>query len=224
VTRAGRWVDFRNDYKTMDLSYMESVLWAFKQLWDKGLVYEGVRVLPYSWAAETPLSNFETRLDDATRERQDPAITVRFEVLEPTADGPTEIWAWTTTPWTLPANLALAVGPAIDYALVRLGERRVLVAEALRERFAKELAGGEPIAVRAGAAFVGLRYRPLFPFFADAPGACRVLGAEFVATEEGTGVVHLAPGFGEDDLAVSAANGIPTVVPVDDTGRFTDAV
>src|SRR5690606_28734860 len=144
--------------------------------------------------------------------------------LEPTADGPTEIWAWTTTPWTLPSNLALAVGPAIDYALVRLGERRVLVAEALRERFAKELAGGEPIAVRAGAAFVGLRYRPLFPFFADTPGAFRVLGAEFVATEEGTGVVHLAPGFGEDDLAVSAANGIPTVGPVDDTGRFTDAV
>src|SRR5690606_33599245 len=175
VTRAGRWVDFRNDYKTMDLSYMESVIWAFKQLWNKGLIYEGVRVLPYSWAAETPLSNFETRLDDATRERQDPAITVRFEVLEPAADGPTEIWAWTTTPWTLPSNLALAVGPAIDYALVRLGDRRILLAEALRERFAKELAGGEPIAVRKGAAFVGLRYRPLFPFFAYTSGAFRVL-------------------------------------------------
>jgi len=224
VTRAGRWVDFQHDYKTMDLSYMESVIWAFKQLWSKGLVYEGERVLPYSWAAETPLSNFETRLDDATRERQDPAITVRFEVREPAADGPTEIWAWTTTPWTLPSNLALAVGPAIDYALLRLGERRILVAEALRERFAKELEGAEPIATRPGAAFAGLRYRPLFPFFADTPNAFVVIAADFVATEEGTGVVHLAPGFGEDDLAVCQAHGIPTVVPVDDTGRFTPAV
>jgi isoleucyl-tRNA synthetase len=224
VTRAGRWVDFRNAYRTMDLSYMESVIWAFRRLWDKGLVYEGVRVLPYSWAAETPLSNFETRLDDATRERQDPAVTVRFEVEEPAADGPTEIWAWTTTPWTLPSNLALAVGPEIDYAIVRLGGRRILVAEALRERFAKELEGGEPLAVRRGAAFVGLRYRPLFPYFADTAGAFRVLGADFVATEEGTGIVHLAPGFGEDDLAVCQAHDIPIVVPVDDTGRFTAQV
>jgi len=224
VTRAGRWVDFRNDYKTMDLSYMESVIWAFKQLWSKGLVYEGERVLPYSWAAETPLSNFETRLDDATRERQDPAITVRFAVRDPEASGPTEIWAWTTTPWTLPSNLALAVGPDVDYAVLRQGERRILIAEALRERFARELAGAEPIASRKGAAFVGLRYRPLFPFFADTPHAFVVLGAAFVATEEGTGVVHLAPGFGEDDLAVCQEHGIPTVVPVDDTGRFTAAV
>lgn len=224
VTRAGRWVDFRNDYKTMDLSYMESVIWAFQQLWSKGLVYQGVRVLPYSWAAETPLSNFETRLDDATRERQDPAITVRFEVVDPASDGPTEIWAWTTTPWTLPSNLALAVGPEVEYALVALGERRVLVAEASRERFARELEGAERLMLRRGAVFVGLRYRPLFPYFAETPGAFRVLGADFVATEEGTGVVHLAPGFGEDDLAVCQAHGIPIVVPVDDTGRFTDAV
>ena len=111
VTRQARWVDFTNDYKTMDLSYMESVIWAFKQLWDKGLVYEAERVLPYSWAAETPLSNFETRLDDSYRERQDPALTVRFQIENPTAEQPTELWAWTTTPWTLPSNLALAVGP-----------------------------------------------------------------------------------------------------------------
>jgi isoleucyl-tRNA synthetase len=224
VTRQARWVDFANDYKTMDLSYMESVMWAFKRLWEKGLVYEGERVLAYSWAAETPLSNFETRLDDATRERQDPAITVRFHVLEPSGDGPTEIWAWTTTPWTLPSNLALAVGPDVEYALLRLGERRVLLAEALRERFARELEGAELLGTRRGGAFVGLRYRPLFPFFAETAGAFRVLGAGFVATEEGTGIVHLAPGFGEEDLEVCQANGIPTVVPVDDTGRFTHAV
>jgi len=224
VTRQARWVDFQNDYKTMDLSYMESVVWGFKQLWDKGLVYEGERVLPYSYGAETPLSNFETRLDDATRERQDPAITLRFQVESPSADQPTELWAWTTTPWTLPSNLALAVGPAIDYAILRLGKRRVLVAEAARERFARELEGAEPIATRKGAAFAGLRYRPLFPFFADTPGAFRVIAADFVATEEGTGIVHMAPGHGEDDLRVCRDAGIPVVMEVDDTGRFTHRV
>ncbi|RIL06276.1 MAG: isoleucine--tRNA ligase [Proteobacteria bacterium] len=224
VTRQARWVDFTNDYKTMDLSYMESVIWAFQQLWNKGLVYEAERVLPYSWAAETPLSNFETRLDDSYRERQDPAVTIRFAVEQPTSEQPTEIWAWTTTPWTLPSNLALAVGPEIDYAILRHGERRILVAEAARERFAKELAGAELVATRKGAAFAGLRYRPLFPFFASTPGAFRVLTAAFVATDEGTGIVHVAPGFGEDDLEVGRAAGLPVVCPVDDTGRFTREV
>ena len=123
VTRQARWVDFNDDYKTMDLTYMESVIWAFKQLWDKGLIYEAYRVMPYSWGAETPLSNFEIRLDDATRPRQDPALTVAFSVEATSGEaadlpeglvGPdgTEIWAWTTTPWTLPSNLALAVGPS----------------------------------------------------------------------------------------------------------------
>jgi isoleucyl-tRNA synthetase len=224
VTRQARWVDFENAYRTMDLSYMESVLWAFAQLWKKGLVYEAERVLPYSWGAETPLSNFETRLDDATRERQDPAITVRFAVESPGADQPTEIWAWTTTPWTLPANLALAVGPGIDYTLLRAGERRILVGEAARERFARELDGAEVIGSRKGAAFVGLRYRPLFPFFAEVPNAFRVLAADFVSTEDGTGIVHIAPGFGEEDLEVGRAAALPAPAPVDDTGRFTGAV
>jgi len=230
VTRQARWVDFRNDYKTMDLSYMESVLWAFKQLWDKGLIYEAERVLPYSWAAETPLSNFETRLDDSYRERQDPAVTIRFQVEAPTSEQPTEFWAWTTTPWTLPSNLALAVGPEIDYVLLRLapsggmGERRVLIAEAARERFARELEGATTLATRKGAAWGGLPYRPLFPFFANTENAFRVLAANFVATDEGTGVVHLAPGFGEDDLEICRAVGIPVVCPIDDTGRFTHEV
>ena len=133
VTRQARWVDFENDYKTMDATYMESVIWAFKQLWDKGLIYEAYRVMPYSWGAETPLSNFEIRLDDATRPRQDPALTVAFTLRASSgeaadlpdalvgADG-TEIWAWTTTPWTLPSNLALAVGPDVDYVVVQLDE------------------------------------------------------------------------------------------------------
>ena len=124
VTRQARWVDFENDYKTMDLSFMESVLWAFKRLYDKGLVYEGFRVLPYCWECETPLSNFETRQDDSYRDRTDPAVTVRFD-LEPVDDGPellrgpVGLLAWTTTPWTLPSNLALAVGPELAYAVLR---------------------------------------------------------------------------------------------------------
>jgi len=224
VTRQARWVDFANDYKTMDLSYMESVMWAFKRLWDKGLVYEGERVLPYSWAAETPLSNFETRLDDAYRERQDPAITVRLEVCEPAAGGPTELWIWTTTPWTLPSNLAVAAGPDIEYAVLRTGERRVLVAAAAIERYPEELGGADRIATVRGAALAGLSYRPLFPFFASTPGAFRVLVDDYVTTEEGTGLVHIAPGFGEDDLRVSTAAGIPVICPVDDRGRFSEAV
>ena len=122
VERQGRWVDFENDYKTMNLSFMESVIWGFKQLFDKGLVYEGHRVVPYSWAVQTPLSNFETRLDDSYRERQDPALTVGF--LLKGEETPTRLLAWTTTPWTLPSNLALAVGPEIDYAIYEKdGER-----------------------------------------------------------------------------------------------------
>lgn len=132
VTRQARWVDFDNDYKTMDLSYMESIIWAFKELYKKGLMYEGVRVLPYSWAAETPVSNFETRMDNSYREREDPAVTVMF-TLKPEAgdDKPVKMLAWTTTPWTLPSNLALAVGPDIDYALYEEDGIRYVIAEAL---------------------------------------------------------------------------------------------
>jgi isoleucyl-tRNA synthetase len=224
VTRAGRWVDFQHDYKTMDLSYMESVLWAFERLWQRGLLYEGTRVLPYSWAAQTPVSNFETRLDDSYRERQDPAITVRF-ALEPEGDPkPTELWAWTTTPWTLPSNLALAVGPELEYAVFDLGDRRVILGAACAEKYAKELAGAERAGTALGRELVGRRYRPLFPFFASTSGAFRVLAGTFVDVAEGTGVVHMAPGFGEDDLELCRSVGIPVVVPVDDEGRFTGEV
>jgi isoleucyl-tRNA synthetase len=225
IRRAGRWVDFENDYKTMDASYMESVIWAFKQLWDKGLIYEGVRVLPYSWAAQTPVSNFETRMDNATREKQDPAITVRF-VLRPVSGEvvPTELWAWTTTPWTLPSNLALAVGPELEYAMFAKDARRVVLGAACAAKYEKELAGFERVATLKGAALAGRAYEPLFSFFASQPNAFRVLAAEFVDVAEGTGVVHMAPGFGEDDLSVCAAHGIGVVVPVDDAGKFTSAV
>jgi isoleucyl-tRNA synthetase len=224
VTRAGRWVDFQNDYKTMDLSYMESVLWAVKRLHEKGWLYEGTRVLPYSWAAQTPVSNFETRMDDSYRERQDPAITVRF-ALEPAGDAaPTELWAWTTTPWTLPSNLALAVGPELEYAVYALDGRRVILGAECAAKYEKELDGAERVGTVAGQELVGRRYRPLFPFFAGTEKAFRVLSADFVDVAEGSGVVHMAPGFGEDDLALCSTEGIPTVVPVDDEGRFTSEV
>ena len=228
VTRQARWVDFEHDYKTMDRDYMESVMWAFKQLWDRGLVYEAFRVMPYSWGAETPLSNFEIRLDDATRPRQDPAVTVAFD-LEP-ADGdpgPLRLLAWTTTPWTLPSNLALAVGPDVAYSMHRDadGAVHVLGTEAV-ERYAVQLEGTEPVGTLTGADLVGRTYTPLFPYFSDRTDAFRVLGADFVDAAEGTGAVHMAPGFGEDDQVTCEANGIPIgrVVPVDDHGCFTDEV
>lgn len=228
VTRQARWVDFQNDYKTMDLDYMESVMWAFKTLWDKGLVYEAYRVMPYSWGAETPLSNFEIRLDDATRPRQDPAITVAFDLSPADGDpGPLRILAWTTTPWTLPSNLALAVGPDIDYAVVATDDGHVVLGADAVDKYGSQLGeDAEVVATMKGADLVGRTYTPLLPYFDDRGDAFRVLGAEFVDTSEGTGVVHMAPGFGEDDQTVCEANGIQIgrAVPVDDQGRFTDDV
>ncbi len=209
VTRQARWVDFTDDYKTMDLSYMESVMWAFKELWDKGLVYEGEKVLPWCWECETSLSNFETRADDAYRPRQDPAVTVLFS-LDADADGrspaaisgPLRVIAWTTTPWTLPSNLALAVGPDVEYAVYELLGEPTVIAAARAGAYPELLGDAEPLARFPGSALVGRTYRPLFPFFADHAGAFRVLAGDFVATDEGTGVVHIAPGFGEEDFDV----------------------
>ncbi len=225
VGRMARWVDFDNDYKTMDLDYMESVIWAFKQLYDKGLVYEADRVLPYSWSAETPLSNFEIRLDDATRPRQDPAITVSF-TLEPIDGdpGPLHILAWTTTPWTLPSNLALAVGAEIDYAILEEDGEHYIVADAAREKYEAQLDGTTLVQTVKGSDLVGREYEPLLPYFDHVEAAFRVLEGDFVDTTEGTGVVHIAPGFGEDDQRIGEENGIGVVVPVDESGRFTDDV
>lgn len=219
VNRQARWVDFSNDYKTLDLSYMESVMWAFKTLWDKGLVYEGFRVLPYSWALETPLSNTETRMDDAYKQVQDPALTVAFAL----GDGES-VLAWTTTPWTLPSNLALAVAPDVEYAKVRRDAVTYYLASARLEHYARELEGFDVVGTVAGRELVGRHYEPLFPYFADHPNAFVIVSGDFVTTDDGTGVVHMAPGFGEDDQRVCADNGIDLVVPVDSRGRFTAEV
>ncbi|MGI8792151.1 MAG: isoleucine--tRNA ligase [Acidimicrobiales bacterium] len=219
VLRQARWVDMANDYKTLDVSYMESVMWAIKQLWDKGLLYEGHRVLPYCWECETPLSNFETRMDDAYRDRQDPAVTVAFEL-----ENGRRLLVWTTTPWTLPSNLALAVGPDIDYAIFAEDGVEYLIGDATAAKYEPQLSKATRTGTVKGAELVGLTYRPLFDYFADHPNAFRVLAGDFVSTDEGTGTVHIAPGFGEDDQLLAEANDIELVAPVDEQGRFTSEV
>lgn len=221
VTRQARWVDFDNDYKTLDLSYMESVMWAFKTLHDKGLIYEGFRVLAYCWRCETPLSNTETRMDDTYKDRQDPAITVGFEL-----DTGERILAWTTTPWTLPSNLALAVGPDIDYVVAEQGGQRYIIAEALLANYEAELGEAEIVERLKGSDLVGRRYAPLFDYFADVElhgteQAFQVIAADFVTVEDGTGIVHMAPGFGEDDQIACNEVGIPTLCPMDEHGQYT---
>ena len=251
VTRQARWVDFDNDYKTLNVEYMESVLWAFKQLHEKGLTYNGYRVLPYCWKDETPLSNHELRMDDDVyKNRQDQTVTVTF----PIRAGESEVskalagvqaLAWTTTPWTLPTNLALAVGPEISYAVVPAGPNGIkaaspeapvagsfLLAADLLGSYAKDLGYDDGAAAAAavtdtytGAQLEGLEYQPLWDDFADAEkygtqNAWRILVADYVTTTDGTGIVHQAPAYGEDDQKVCEDAGIPVVLSVDEGAKF----
>ncbi|WP_298713422.1 isoleucine--tRNA ligase [Micrococcus sp. 2A] len=267
VTRQARWVDFENDYKTLTPDFMESVIWAFSQLHEKGLTYRGFRVLPYCWNDETPLSNHELRMDDDVYQmRQDPSVTVSFPVTglpEDAAlipDGGADadlaerllgvhVLAWTTTPWTLPTNAALAVGPEIAYAVVPAGPEgasvdaeRFLLALDRVPAHAKELGYADAEAARAavvetipGARLGGLRYAPLFTDVFDAhrgetftangreltlDAAHRILVDDYVSTDDGTGVVHQAPAYGEDDQRVCEANGIPVLLSVDSGAKF----
>ena len=224
VNRQARWVDFKNDYKTMDISYMESVIWAFKELWKKGLIYEKDRVMPYSWKAETPISNFETRLDNSYREREDPAVTVKFRLDEETKFTNTSILIWTTTPWTLPSNLAVAVNSELDYVLINNQSEKLIIGEFALSKYDNELSDYRVEEKIKGSDLVGLKYCPVFNYFAKQPNAFKVLSAEFVNTEEGTGIVHMAPGFGEDDQAICEDNDIKTVCPVDSRGQFTSEI
>lgn len=228
VTRQARWVDFDNDYRTMNPEFMESVIWAFKQLHDKGLVYEGFRVLPYCWQDETPLSNHELRMDDDVYQmRQDPAVTVGYDV---TTDGDfkgVKVLVWTTTPWTLPSNLAVMVGEDIDYVVVSSdgptgSTERYLIAEARLASYARELGDEPEVTWRGtGADLVGLEYAPPFSYYAGHERAFRLVPAEFVTTTDGTGLVHTAGAFGEDDKVVTDREGIEAVMPVGKDGRFT---
>lgn len=224
VTRQARWVAFDNDYKTMDLPYMESIIWAFKELYKKGLMYEGVRILPYSWAAETPVSNFETRMDNCYREREDPSVTIMFTLKTNEGEKPTKVLAWTTTPWTLPSNLALCVRDDIDYDVYEEDGTRYILASALAGKYKRELANAQKIETIKGADLVGRKYEPLFDYFKDTPNAFQIIHADYVSTEDGTGIVHIAPAFGEDDMNACQPYGIPVICPVDSKGCFTKAV
>ena len=219
--RIGRWVDFNHDYKTMDISFMESVIHNFKELYDKGLVYEDYRVLPYSWAAETPLSNFEVNL--GYQDKTDNAITVMFKL-----DNGLNMLVWTTTPWTLPSNLMLAVGNDIDYAVMEENGQKYVLAQALLGRYKKQLEHATQTGTLKGSELVGQSYEPMFPYFKHLKekGAFRVLSGEFVSTEDGTGIVHIAPGFGQDDFEACRAydEHFPVVCPVDEAGKFTAEV
>jgi isoleucyl-tRNA synthetase len=234
VTRQARWVDFENDYKTLDVTFMESVVWAFSELYKKGLAYEGYRVLPYCWRDQTPLSNHELRMDDDVyKMRQDQSVTVTFPLVGEKAEalGLTGVraLAWTTTPWTLPTNAALAVGPDVEYGVVADAEgREYLLAVDTVGAYRKEF-GEDAVVSRtfAGRELDGIQYDRLWDHYADAEGmqnAWRILVADYVATGEGTGIVHQAPAYGEDDQVTCAAAGIPVILSVDDAGRFLPEV
>ena len=252
VTRQARWVDFENDYKTLDTPFTESVLWAFQQLWNKGLIYEGFKVLAYCWRCETPLSNHELRMDDEVyKNRQDQTLTVTFPALAGQAGfeklAGVRILAWTTTPWTLPTNFALAVGPEIEYVVVPAGplgtgdnavngSASYLLAKSSVGAYAKDL-GYETAeeAIEAvshsvlGKDLNGLRYERLFDYYSDATkfetsNAWQVLVDDYVGEGDGTGIVHQAPAYGEDDQRVCAAAGIPTYVSVDERAQFNSII
>lgn len=222
TTKLGRWVDFDNDYKTMDIDFMESVWWVFKQLWDRGRIYEGARVMPYSWRLSTPLSNFEAGLN--YKEVQDPAITIRFRLID--MPGVSAL-AWTTTPWTLPSNLALCVGPDIQYCQIATANgEKLLLAKARLSAFFKKDADYKVEAEFSGKDLIGQRYQPLFPYYQDlsSEGAFKFIADSYVTTEDGTGIVHQSPAHGEDDYRICKAHGLPLVDPVDVEGNFTEIV
>mmetsp|Transcript_10779 Transcript_10779/g.15879 ORF Transcript_10779/g.15879 Transcript_10779/m.15879 type:complete len:1171 (+) Transcript_10779:126-3638(+) len=241
VTRLGRWIDFKNDYKTMDPSFMESVWWVFKQLYEKDLVYQGYKVMPYSTGCMTPLSNFEAGLN--YKDVRDPAIVVNFPLVD---DENVALIAWTTTPWTLPSNLALCVHPEFEYvkilekgtsklyilAKARLPQLFPIMNNKKKWKPAKAAELYEIQETFLGKDLVGKRYRPIFNFFTETPQSkeyFRVVSDTYVTDDAGTGIVHQAPAFGEDDYRVCLANGIITKgddipCPIDDNGWFTDAV
>ena len=246
VTRQARWVDFDNDYKTLDTNYTESVIWAFKELYKKGLIYEGFKVLAYCWRCETPLSNHELRMDDEVyKTRQDQSVTVTFPITEGELTG-VRILAWTTTPWTLPTNFALAVGPEIDYVVVSAGAAgaadggaagtKYLIAKSLLGNYAKDLGFEDSDQAMAGiertvkgSELKGLHYARIFDYYADktkfdTANAWQILVGDYVADNEGTGIVHQAPAYGEDDQKLCEAAGIPVYVSVNERGQFNQVV
>ncbi|MFN8104965.1 MAG: isoleucine--tRNA ligase [Acidimicrobiia bacterium] len=223
IDRIGRWVDWDDQYRTLDLSYMETVMAIFETLHRRGLVYESYKVLAYCTSCQTPLSNFETRMDDSYRERTDATLTVGLPLVESPS---TSLLVWTTTPWTLPSNVLAAVNPDMDYDTWRSpeGDREVVLASASVPSYADTLDGWAKVATAKGSRWVGHAYEPVFDYFADVEGAFRVVAADFVTEGDGTGIVHMAPGFGEDDARVGHAEGVRGPMPVRDDGTFDPVV
>lgn len=247
ITRMGRWVDFDNDYKTMNPEFMESIWWVAKSLWDKNLIYEGKYILPYCPRCATVLSTHE--LAQGYKDVQDQTVTVRFKITKSPegfkdssmADGKTYFLAWTTTPWTLPSNLGLCMGPEIDYVKILDKESgdKYIFAEARLSAYYKNSTDYEIIYKAKGKEFLDAEYEPLFPYFANLKeakyceeisgqkcetGAFRMFNAEYVSTDDGTGIVHIAPAFGEEDNKVFKGSGVPDVEPIDAECKFTKEV
>ncbi|OQY40638.1 MAG: isoleucine--tRNA ligase [Spirochaetaceae bacterium 4572_7] len=226
INRLGRWVDFENDYKTMDPEFMESVWWVFKQLWDQGLVYEGHRIMPYCPRCSTVLSTHELNMG-GYEDVHDNAITVRFKLKD---EADTYFIAWTTTPWTLPSNLALAVGPDIDYVKIKDEDEGVfyIMAKERVSAYYKESEDNkiETVWEKKGSELVGISYEPLMSYFEGSvdQGAFKIFAADYVTTDSGTGIVHIAPGFGEDDYLVLKGTDVKTVCPIDEECKFTGEI
>lgn len=217
VERMGRWVDFAGGYKTMDRNFMESVWWVFQQLWDKGLIYEGKKIVRYSPRISTVLSNFEANLNYKTV--QDPSVTVKFKLKNASNEF---FLGWTTTPWTLISNLALSVSPSLNYVKVKdLANGDIYyLAESRLGSYYKKTEEYELLATLSGKDLEGKSYEPLFPYFASQPNAFKVLLGEHVTADTGTGIVHTAPAFGEEDFEVCLKYKIEPVDPIDQEGKF----
>ncbi|OJU82494.1 MAG: isoleucine--tRNA ligase [Chlamydia sp. 32-24] len=223
VKRMGRWVDFDQTYRTMDLTFMESVWWVFKQLYEKGLVYEGFKVMPFSPKLGTPLSNFEA--GENYKEVDDPAITVAFSLR---SNPNTSLLAWTTTPWTLVSNLAIMAGSDIDYVEIQDNQtkKNYILSQSNLFKYFKDDTEFTVIRHWKGSELEGLEYEPLFPYFKDlaSEGAFKVILDPNVSLEEGTGLVHCAPAFGELDFYACQRANVPLVCPVDNNGKFTNEI
>ncbi|MCR4284794.1 MAG: isoleucine--tRNA ligase [archaeon] len=223
IDRIGRWVDFKNGYKTMDVEYIESVWWAFKQLYEKGYLYEGEKILMYCPRCATPLAKSEIAMDNSYRNTKDLSVVVKMKII---GEENTYALAWTTTPWTLPSNLALAVHPEIEYAYVRdLSDGNTyILAKELISKYYKSEGDYEIVKTVLGKELENIKYEPLYPYFKDTRNAFRILLGNFVTAEDGTGIVHTAPAFGEDDNMICRQYKIPMVQPVDGEGYFTEEV
>ena len=220
IERIGRWVEFKGAYKTMDNNYMESVWWAFKRLYEEGKIYEGEKILVYCTKDATPISKSEVAMENSYQMDTDPSLFVYFKL----EDEDEYLLAWTTTPWTLPANMVLAVNQDVDYSLVAYGDKKFYVASDRVEKVMTD-EKHQPLEYSIvktikGSELVGKRFEPLFEN--RGPAAHKILHADFVTTEDGTGIVHIAPAYGEDDYELCRKNDVPVLSLVDGDGNYTE--